>query len=296
MLRIRSLLDADVAPADEVLRAAFQANVSFQPRLRRYLALQPDGWWVAQDGDGGGYGNGDVIVGVGGAIDYGSVAYIGLMAVRPDRQGQRLGRRLLETTLASLAGRSTTCAVLDASPAGAPLYERMGFVDAGLSHEFWPTDASAAATDGGGSAPLTVTAAVTAAELADVIRLDGELFGVERPRLWGWLLAAHPERTLLARDATGRLVGYLCVQDPLLGPFGARAPEVADALLHQALALVGHRRVRLQMPEANTAGRELLLKRGFTIGRSLRHMRRGPCGPLAGGWGSIYGKGSYCLG
>ncbi len=289
MLRIRSLLGEDVAAADEVLRAAFEADVSFQPRLRRYLALQPDGWWVAEDGGG-------AIVGIGGAIDYGSVAYIGLMAVRPDWQGRRLGRRLLETTLASLAGRSTTCAVLDASAAGAPLYERMGFVDVGLSHEFWATDASGAATDGGGPATLTVTAAVTAAELADVIRLDGELFGVERPRLWAWLLTAHPGRTLLAHDTVGRLVGYLCAQDPLLGPFGARAPEVADALLHRALALVGHHRVRLQMPEANTAGGDLLLKRGFKLGRSLRHMRRGPCGPFAGGWASIYGKGSYCLG
>jgi hypothetical protein len=81
----------------------------------------------------------------------------------------------------------------------------------------------------------------------------------------------------------------------LLGPFGARAPEVAGALLDHALALLGHRRVRLQMPEANTAGRDLMLDRGFTIGRSLRHMRRGPCPPFAG-WRSIYGKGSFCLG
>src|ERR1041385_4168599 len=129
MLRIRALGAADFATADDVLRAAFHANISFVPRLRRYLALQPDGWLAADD-------EGQV-VGLVGAVDYGAFAYIGLMAVRPDRQGQRLGRKLMEALLAMLDARGTTCALLDASAAGAPLYERSGFVDAGLSLEFW---------------------------------------------------------------------------------------------------------------------------------------------------------------
>jgi predicted N-acetyltransferase YhbS len=329
MLRIRALQPEDFAAADDVLRAAFHASISFVPRLRRYLALQPDGWLVADD-------EGQV-VGMVGAIDYGAFAYVGLMAVRPDRQGQRLGRKLLDALLADLDGRGRPCALLDASPAGAPLYERSGFADAGLSHEFsYVEDPSAAqvpaarAADpgprggiGGATPPAdlfetavrsawssggndgetptppadslaTATVALAgAADVDDIVALDASFLGAPRERLWRWLFASH--RILAARDAEGALAGYLCAQDPLLGPFGARAPSVAAGLITAAQQALGHRNFRLQVPEENTEGRALLAQLGFRETRTLRHMRRGPF-PTLPGWRSIYGKGSYCLG
>ena len=283
MLRIRGLVAEDFPAADDVLRAAFHANVSFEPRLRRYLALQPDGWLAAED-EG-------QFVGMVGAIDYGAFAYVGLMAVRPDRQGQRLGRRLLDALLEALDGRGRTCTLLDASAAGAPLYERSGFVDAGLSHEF----------SGGegvrGPAPARDSGVVLAdaSDFDEIVALDASFLGARRERLWRWLFAAHPGRILAARGAGGELDGYLCLQDPLLGPFGAREPAVAGELIAEGLKLLGHRNVRLQVPEENTDARALLTEAGFRETRTLRHMRRGTC-PALGGWRSIYGKGSYCLG
>ena len=238
------------------------------------------------------------MVGMVGAIDYGPFAYLGLMAVRPDRQGQRLGRKLMAALLAALDGRGTGCVLLDASPAGAPLYERSGFTDAGLSLEFAAEHGDLA----GGPPPLGVDgdstlriAVATPGDLDDIANLDGELLGAPRERLWRWLVATYPERTLAAREPGGALVGYLCVQDPLLGPFGARAPRIADTLLDEALRRLGHRNVRLQVPEENTDARAVLVRSGFRVIRSLRHMRRGPC-PALSGWRAIYGKGSYCLG
>lgn len=283
MLRIRGLQADDFAAADDVLRAAFHANVSFVPRLRRYLALQPDGWLVADD-------EGQV-VGMVGAIDYGAFAYVGLMAVRPDRQGQRLGRKLMDALLADLDGRGKPCTLLDASPAGAPLYERSGFVDVGLSHELTFSDETATPrTD-----EATAVRVAGVADLDDIAALDASFLGAPRERLWRWLFATHPGRVLAARDADGALAGYLCAQDPLLGPFGARDPLVANALVAAALQTLGHRHVRLQVPEENADGRALLARSGFRETRTLRHMRRGPC-PALTGWRSIYGKGSYCLG
>lgn len=284
MLRIRALQAEDFPAADDVLRAAFHAQVTFVPRLRRYLALQPDGWLAAED-------EGQV-VGMVGAIDYGAFAYVGLMAVRPDRQGQRLGRKLMDALLADLDGRGKGCALLDASPAGAPLYERSGFVDTGLSHEFSCGDGR-----DGLSAPCSdsqVTLA-DARDFDDIVALDASFLGATRDRLWRWLFAAHPKRILAARDAAGALSGYLCLQDPLLGPFGARKPEVAGDLVGAALTALGHRNVRVQVPEENADARALLTRAGFRETRTLRHMRRGSCPALAG-WRSIYGKGSYCLG
>src|SRR3569623_2654538 len=229
MLRIRGLEEGDFSDADDVLRAAFQVglNVSFLPRLRRYLALQPDGWLAAED-EG-------QLVGMGGAIDYGAFAYVGLMAVRPDRQGQRLGRKLLDALLADLDGRGKPCTLLDASPAGAPLYERSGFADAGLAHEFSyvedpsapPVPAPRAADPGprgevggatraadlfatavrsawssGGndsetptppadSLAMATVALARAADVDDIVALDASFLGASRERLWRWLFASH---------------------------------------------------------------------------------------------------------
>lgn len=284
MFRIRALQADDFPAADDVLRAAFHADVSFVPRLRRYLALQPDGWLVADD-------EGQV-VGTVGAIDYGAFAYVGLMAVRPDRQGQRLGRRLLDALLAQLDERGKTCTLLDASAAGAPLYERSGFVDAGLSHELSCDEGSGSHAREAAASGVDVA---SAADVDDIVGLDGAFLGAPRERLWRWLFATHPARILAARDADGALAGYLCAQDPLLGPFGAREPAVATALIAAATQALGHRNVRLQVPEENAEGRAMLAQAGFRELRTLRHMRRGPC-PALTGWRSIYGKGSYCLG
>jgi ribosomal protein S18 acetylase RimI-like enzyme len=291
MLAIRPLGTDDLGPVDDLLKAAFHAgaNISFQPRLRRYLALQPDGWFVGEEAG--------QLVGTVGAIDYGAFAYVGLMAIRPERQGQRLGRRMLDSVLGWADRRGTTCTLLDASEAGAPLYERSGFVDVGLSHEFWPGEAGLVGGGAATGAPDGGTIAVATADDCDaIVQLDGALFGVRRERLWRWLFAAHPGRVLLARSGDGLPRGYVCAQDGLLGPFGARTPEIAEALLGRAILLLGHHaRVRLQVPEANADARALLERRGFKIGRSLRHMRRGPF-PALTGWTSLYGKGSYCLG
>jgi len=76
MVRIRPLTAIDIAGADGVLRDAFHTEHSFAARLRRYLAIQPDGWLAAEDDS--------LLVGMVGAIDYGSFAYVGMMGVRRD--------------------------------------------------------------------------------------------------------------------------------------------------------------------------------------------------------------------
>jgi hypothetical protein len=129
---------------------------------------------------------------------------------------------------------------------------------------------------------------------SEVIHLDATLFGSERTRLWQWLFTAEPGRVLVARDAAGR-AGYLCVQQDVLGPWGAPTPEIAEALLTAALPLVRSPHTRAMVPEQNHQACPMLLSRGWTLAKNVPHMRRGP-GEVPPGWASIYGKGSYCLG
>src|SRR5688572_22221589 len=104
-----------------MLRTAFAAERSFGPRLRRYLAMQADGWLLAEE-DG-------QVAGMVGAIDYGAFAYVGLMGVHPRQQGRGIGRGLLATLLGWLDGRGLPCVMLDATEVGARLYQQLGFVD-----------------------------------------------------------------------------------------------------------------------------------------------------------------------
>src|SRR5690242_7035216 len=126
MVRIRPLVTADVAAADGVLREAFHTGQSFAGRLRRYLAIQPDGWFAADESG--------ALLGMVGAIDYGRFAYVGMMGVRPERQGRGVGKELLGALLDWLEGRGVPCARLEATDEGRPLYRSLGFVDDGVSH------------------------------------------------------------------------------------------------------------------------------------------------------------------
>lgn len=59
-------------------------------------------------------------------------ATVGMVIVASDVQGQGVGRKLMEAMLDRLAGRSV---VLNATAAGLPLYEKLGFVETGVIHQ-----------------------------------------------------------------------------------------------------------------------------------------------------------------
>ena len=48
--------------------------------------------------------------------------------VHPDHRGGGIGRRLMEQALEHLSGRRVVSMKLDATPAGKPLYEKLGFI------------------------------------------------------------------------------------------------------------------------------------------------------------------------
>src|SRR4051812_6531334 len=120
-LSISPLTEADLVETAEVVKLAYNVPYSRKDSLQLYLALQPGGSFIAKN-------NGSV-VGFGGALDYGPFAYIGLMSVHPSMQKQGIGGLLLERLLSWLDARACPTILLDASPAGAPLYTRYAFTE-----------------------------------------------------------------------------------------------------------------------------------------------------------------------
>jgi GNAT superfamily N-acetyltransferase len=260
-LTLRPLTSADFATVDSLLMAAYERPSSMLDDLAHYLRQQPDGWFLALlDG---------AAVGMGGAITYGTFARIGLMAVHPDFQRQGIGLALMQHLLNWIAAHGATTILLDATPAGAPLYAQLGFVTDdhacayGQSRPILPTEMPAS----GGTL-------LQPSDFSEVVAFDAERFGASRSGILAMYQGEFPGRAFVARDREGKVAGYLIAQKQRIGPWLADTPEAAEALLCQALSLFSGS-ASVLVPEHNLAARALLERFGFTPGRRWQSMRRG---------------------
>ncbi len=276
---IRPIAEDDIRAADAVIRGAFERPVDFQPMLRLHHQIEPEGFWVADDAG--------QIVGTVGAVDYGRLAYIALMTVEPSRQGRGLGRRLMEHALAWVGQRGCRAVLLDATEKGARLYETMDFVDDAAAYEFVCDRRMAPSAAHGFRVELAATG-----DLPAIVAFDAPFFGANREKLFAALWPAFGERALVARDASGRLAGYLFARDSVLGPWAAGSSEAAEDLLVAALELSHRQPPRVMLPRSNTRAIELLSRHGFVEHRRLRHMRKGGTAP-PGEPQALFGQASF---
>jgi ribosomal protein S18 acetylase RimI-like enzyme len=283
-LTIRRLTAEDLDAADAVLMVAFSGGRSRKTELAMYVVLQHDGWFVAER-DG-------VVVGVGGAVDYGPFAYVGLVGVHPTAQRQGIGLELMDRLLAWLDGRGCPVVLLDASDAGAPLYHGLGFIEddqtAVYRREREETVVAA-------EAPGAEVRPFTPHELLAVAAFDATRFGAARMDVFTALLDRYPARSLVARDASGAVTGYLIAQPATLGPWSAATPEGAAALLAHALMLPFAAPPGVIVSALNRDAAELLESAGFALRGTRHHMRRGG-EPLLHRRALIYGQASLAIG
>ena len=282
---IRNLVVEDIPQADRLMNLAFASNGSRQAEMRRYLSMQPDGWLTVREA-------GELVAMVG-AVDYGSFAWIGLMAVRPERQRQGLGNLLMRRLLAWLDGRGCPMARLDASVAGTGLYRKFGFVDAGQALVFLKPEYDRTKTvQYGNSAGIQP---MQAADLPEVVELDQQIVGARRESLFSIYRGDFPERSFVARSRSGKVTGYLVAQRQKIGPWACADPAAAEMLLQAALNLPYEDVPRAIVPVENEHARQVLTQAGFMEGRPHLHMRRGG-DQLPGQRAKLYGQASYAVG
>ncbi|MCZ7459262.1 GNAT family N-acetyltransferase [Streptomyces sp. WMMC940] len=145
-----------------------------------------------------------------------------LVAERYARQG--VGRRLMRHVLAETGKTPLT---LHATPNGQPLYEELGFTHAGRAEMVRGRFRLS------GPAPRAVTRPATAEDLPAILRLDAEVFGVDRTHMLA-RLPAFADRLRLA-EADGVLTGYAAawpnMETQVVGPLIARDTDTAKALI-----------------------------------------------------------------
>jgi len=245
---------------DDVMQKAYRGS-SFRLGIDRFAAAQPDGLAVIEaDGN---------VVGTGCCVAYpdGGFGWIGLVATLPGYE-----RRGIATTITAHLGNVLTghgcSSVLDASSAGGPVYERMGFADFGSTRVL-----HFAGERSGSTRASERCVAMTADDFDAIVEFDAARFGASRPTLLAKLIDQQPGRALLLRRHD-TIVGYVVAQEATLAPVIADDSESLRCLIEAALQLESSSPLRINVPP-DSEHVDALLALGFEQRRELRHMHRG---------------------
>jgi hypothetical protein len=93
--------------------------------------------------------------------------------------------------------------------------------------------------------------------------------------LRGYLIR-YPDRLFVAENTAGGITGYILAQPRAVGPWVARRPEDAQALLAAALSLPFEQPPRVLVPSTNRDAARILPRHGFQPDDAPHlHMRRG---------------------
>ncbi|VTU37148.1 putative acetyltransferase involved in intracellular survival [Variovorax sp. PBL-H6] len=210
-------------------------------------------------------------------LPYGGVAWISMVLVDRQFQHRGLATALLERCVGQLV-QDSVVPVLDATPAGEPVYRRLGF-EPGFALARWEAELPAA------KGVHTGEARVRAAGLQDldaIAALDTEAAGLDRRFLLRDFLARHGSMAWLLHDDAGKASGFAIVRRGRralqIGPLVAPSLSQAVVLLDAALARIAGR-VFLDVPSHWQGLAEALSARGFRVQRPFVRMALAPSLP-----------------
>jgi hypothetical protein len=187
----------------------------------------------------------------------GGQGWISMVLVDPAHRHQGLATRLMDRCVHALRSRAIA-PVLDATPAGAQVYRRIGFVP-GFELDRWQGDGPG----------LEATAAIGKAQV--VLDLDRAATGLGR----GFVLTDFMQRAGSCTWLTPEQDGFVLVRRGhrawQLGPLVARDETSALLLLRRALAALGGR-IFIDVPRCWAALTGALAGLGFTPQRGFVRM------------------------
>ncbi len=254
-----------------VIHVVEQIGWSHQPAdVARILNWSPEGCFLVEE-------TGRGVIGTVSTVSYGTaLAWIGLMMIAPDCQRQGVGRQLMRAALDHLIARDTERIMLDATDAGRPLYESLGFCNV-CKVERW---------EGRASTYLGPRARrMRPADVDAVFDLDTHLFGLRRTFILMRLLEEFPDMAWVDYER-GTLQGYLLGRRSkggvILGPWMSWSPASAERLLLVALEALQGKNIVMDIVDSN--GRAMILAGDHNLKRTGSHTRMiyGAAAPIAG--------------
>lgn len=210
-----------------------------------------------------------------------SVAWIGMVLVDPDFRRMGLGTRLMEAALDKACDDTWT--LLDAAPAGRPLYQKLGFRDIGTILRLCGT-VRAKVTPESDASPLDDEG------LEAMIAADAAVAECDRSALIKGLYQRSPDLAMgLQRQGqwTAFCIGRQGSDFLQLGPLLADSEEDAIELIRAVLNAVPSQPIMLDVPAVHTRLLHFLESAGLRAQRSFTRMVKGPSphpGRIADGW------------
>ena len=217
------------------------------------------------------------VVATAATLPYGDFAWISMVLVAGEYRRRGLGTLLLKHCVAALE-KMGRVPVLDATPAGRPIYRTLGFEDSWGYHRLARPDAQRVHR---GSLPIESTTIhpIANVDWAALCAYDAAAFGADRSALLQRLRGRLSPSELVAKRR-GRIVGFMLGRDGRsavqIGPLIAESDAVAQALLARALSSI-EGPIYIDFADAKTRIGAWLVQCGFSAQRPLTRMllRRG---------------------
>jgi predicted N-acetyltransferase YhbS len=199
------------------------------------------------------------------------LAWIGMMVVHPGFRRQGIGLALMRTALDHLRALGVRSIGLDATPAGEPLYQSLGFV-AVAEVQRWQ---GIPRTQRAGDDP-----SVGQASLADLIALDRAAYAADRSGLLSALVAGAVVPPLLARSASGAPEGFVLARPgrivTFVGPLVAATDGAAARLLDHVTRRLAGQEACIDHVQTGALETSTLAVLGLQCRRRLLRMCLGP--------------------
>lgn len=212
----------------------------------------------------------DQIVGCITAINYdNTVAWIGMMLVDKDFRGRGISKLLLLDTIDKL--NKCNSIKLDATPAGRPVYLKLGFMDEYTLYRM--TNPSASNISPGKNPFRTIR--IKPADIPEVVAIDKKIFGADRTELITCLYENFPELAWYIKEnnrMTGFCLGRRGQNYTQIGPVYASSSMGARALIHSAIDLLKGQAVLVDISGAQFELIGWLEACGFTAQRPFERM------------------------
>lgn len=189
---------------------------------------------------------GHKIIGTATAMNYsGEVAWIGMVLVDKAYRGRGVGKMLISNLLNQL--NSFKSVKLDATPAGQPLYEKLGFKNEYLIHRMTTPSMEISQPFFSSITPEPVLIS----DIPEITALDSSIFGVKRTTLVSSLIKENPENSWCIKR-NGRITAFALGRQGRkyhqIGPVFANSLIEAVILISQTLLKLDGKLLLLDVP------------------------------------------------
>ncbi len=225
---------------------------------QRFMNMEPDGCFVAEL-DGSSAGTTTTCI-------FDGVAWIAMVLVDKSVRGRGIGTGLLKHALDYLQERNIRTVRLDATPAGRPIYEKLGFVP---EYELGRYEGVVRTPP-----PASSVSNATAQVVSDIIEFDHRITGTHRAKMLTRLFQEFPEFVRCVRRGS-KMQGYVAARPGAnaiqIGPCIATASDGPSLLSDSFRRCVG-KRVFIDVPLDNVGAVRMAEAAQLTVQRCFTRM------------------------